>query len=131
MEFSSERTLQNEESGRSKFLQTQRPLFDRNRINLESYQLIYFTEPGIELQNESNIQKLRKIVDYTKIFTDSETCQRHFQEPCDATTFMICANNREEKLISQIHDQKHLHSIYIYYQGSCDQVRWTSKYKKV
>lgn len=131
MELFSERTLANEESNRTKFLQTQRVLFDRKRINLESHQLIYLTEAGIELQNSLNIDMLRTVVDYTKIFTDNDTFERYLQETCDITTFLICTNEQGKKLVPKIHEQKNLCSIYIYHQNNYDQLSWTLEYKKV
>lgn len=131
MNFFSKRTFPSDESNRTKFLQTQRLVFDRKSINLESYQLIYLAEPTIELQDKFNIQMLRKIVDYTRIFTDSETCWRYLEETCGITTFMICTNEQGKKLIPKIYKQKNICSIYVYCENSCDNLSWTSRFEKV
>lgn len=131
MEWSCEKTSLNEESRRIKVLQTQRLLFDRTRINLESHQLIYLSEPGIGSEDKLDAQMLRNMVDYTRVFVDVEACQHYLENTCDTTTFLICSNRQGERLVPEIHQRKNIHFIYIHCENSRENLSWTSKFEKV
>ena len=131
MEFSCEKTSLNEDSRRIKVLQAQRLLFDRTQINLESHQLIYLSDPAIGLQDKLDVQMLRNIVDYSRVYVDIEACQHYLENTCDTTTFLICANRQGERLIPKIHKQKNIHFIYIQCENNRENLSWTSKFEKV
>jgi len=103
---------------------------DNNRqVNLESHQLVWL-DPDFNQKNATNIEHLRKIVDYTKLFESSEDCLKYIKQTQDTTTFLVCTKELAQEYIPQIHHFKHVLKIYITTDIE-NQQKWFSNYSKV
>ncbi|CAF5160229.1 unnamed protein product, partial [Rotaria magnacalcarata] len=74
----------------------QHQIFDREKINLESHQLVWL-DPTVDRNQESDtlasLENLRKIVDYTKLFNNVEQCQQFIEQTKTTTTFIITSDD--------------------------------------
>ncbi len=84
----------------------------RRQINLESYQLVWL-DPDFNRKNDTSIESLRNIVDYTKVFDNSDDCLEYIKQTQDSTTFVVCTKQLAQEFISQIHPLKHIFKIYV------------------
>lgn len=107
-------------------------VFDRERENSESHQLIWL-ESNIHTSGKSTITiaELRKIVDYTKLFDDIEECIYFIERTTHIATFIVTSDDLGQLLISKIHDQSNIKSIYIFCQSLQFHQQWASKHLKV
>ncbi|CAF1421683.1 unnamed protein product, partial [Didymodactylos carnosus] len=109
-------------------------VFDREKVNLESHQLVWF---GLNVdRNEKSdtivtLEGLRKIVDYTKIFDDVEQCQQYIEQTKDTITFLVTSDHRGEQLVSRVHNLNRVSSIYIYCLNKEYHQKWASNYSKI
>ena len=92
--------------------------FDRSRVNLESHQLIWCDTNVNSLVRQSEslvtIDKLRQIVDYTKLYDNANECLQYVEQTKDLKTFLVCSEQSAEKLVPQMHEWRNIRSIYIY-----------------
>jgi hypothetical protein len=109
--------------------------FDRKRVNLESHQLVWC---DANVNNHSDygttitVEKLRKIVDYTKLVDAVGECQSYLENQNDnSTTFLVASGQLGEILIPRIHQLEKVLQIYIYCHNKEYHQQWASKYKKV
>lgn len=110
--------------------------FDRNRINLEDHQLIWCDANINDLVNQSEslitISKLRKIVDYTKLFDNVNECLQYVEQTKNTNTFLVCSEQFVEKLASGTHGLKNIKTIYVYYSKNEPHLeQWSSDYARV
>ncbi|CAF4271617.1 unnamed protein product [Rotaria magnacalcarata] len=112
----------------------QRQIFDREKINLESHQLVWL-DPTVDRNQESDtlasLENLRKIVDYTKLFNNVEQCQQFIEQTKTTTTFIITSDDLDEQLVSNVYNLKNVYSIYIYNTTNNYQQEWISNYSKI
>jgi len=109
-------------------------MFNRERMNLEPHQLVWCdSNINIMVNTESvvNLEGLRKIVDYTKLFDNLEECQRYLTEATDSATFLVCSGELGEKIIPEIHQLGNIRSIYIYCRDKDHHQQWSSQSTKV
>ncbi|CAF0839553.1 unnamed protein product [Didymodactylos carnosus] len=109
--------------------------FDRNRINLEAHQLIWcdanINDPVNQSESLITIGKLRKIVDYTKLFDNVNECLQYMEQTKDTNTFRVCSEQFVEKLASGTHELKNIKTIYIYYSKNEPHLeQWSSDYAR-
>ncbi|CAF0914997.1 unnamed protein product [Adineta ricciae] len=103
--------------------------FDRERINLESHQLMFLnTEPD---QLLFTLNQLRQIVDHTRITDTIDETLQAIQQTTDTTTFLICFVHLGEILIPQIHTFENVRSIYIYCHSQPYDEQWLNEYPKI
>ncbi|CAF1612238.1 unnamed protein product [Didymodactylos carnosus] len=78
--------------------------FNRERMNLESHQLIWLDENvnSSEYENQRITTTLRKIVDYTKVFHSTDECQQHIQQTKYSRTFVVSSGQMTEMILPQI-----------------------------
>lgn len=93
--------------------------FDRDTINLEPYQLIWFDTNMNKTGNDTTVvlTRMREVVDYTRLFVDFEECLHFIKKTEDTKTFFICSSNHDKVLLSQINDLKNVCTIYILCQN--------------
>ncbi|CAF3375458.1 unnamed protein product [Rotaria socialis] len=112
----------------------QRHIFDREKINLESHQLVWL-DPTVDRNQESDalasLENLRKIVDYTKLFNNVEQCQQFIEQTKVTTTFITTSDDLGEQLVSNVYNLKNVYSIYIYNTTNNYQQEWISNYSKI
>lgn len=107
-------------------------LFDRERLNLESHQLVGCDIHILgDLTEDTTLAALRQIVDYTKLFGSGESCKHYLQETQHIVSFLICSDKIGEHLIPEIHHFHNIRSIYVYSQNSEYHQQWPSQYTKV
>ena len=86
--------------------------FDRNLVNLESHQLVWLASKDIH--NQVPIEILRKKVDYTKLFEDSEACAEYMNNSKEILTFMIISEKISEDILSCINNVSQVLGVYIH-----------------
>lgn len=109
-------------------------ILDRERINLEPHQLVWCgCNVNIMLNKKSviDLERSRKIVDYTKLFDDVEECQRYLTNTMDSVTFLVCSTELERKKIEEIHLLTHVRSIYISCEDNDQDPQWFTRLTKV
>ncbi|UJR11417.1 hypothetical protein I4U23_015597 [Adineta vaga] len=107
-------------------------LFDRERLNLESHQLVWCDNHVHDgLNGDLTISKLREIVDYTKFFDNQDSCKHYLQESQYVVCFLVCSDNIGKQLIPEIHHLQNIRSIFVYSQNSEHLQSWPSSYTKV
>ncbi|CAF1462512.1 unnamed protein product, partial [Didymodactylos carnosus] len=113
---------------------TRPTVFNRERVNLESHQLVWL-DPNVNNSNESEssitIEDLRKIIDYTKLFDNVEECQQYIVQTKDTTTFLVISEQLGQILIPQIHHLKNIWIIYVYCHNTEYHQPWASHYSKI
>ncbi len=115
--------------------QCHRQLFDRECVNLESHQLIFFDKNAnnIEQQHETlfTLEELRKIVNYTKFINNVDEVLQHIEQTKDTTTFLVCSGSLGQIIVPQIHDLNNIQSIYVYCHNKQYYKQWSEDYYKV
>jgi hypothetical protein len=107
-------------------------LFDRERYNLESHQLICCdTNTQNSITRDITLSELRQIIDYTKCFDNDKSCKRYLEETQHIVSFLICSDNISTQLIPEIHHLQNIRSIYVYSPNSEHHQQWSSEYVKV
>jgi hypothetical protein len=87
-----------------------RTIFDRERLNLDSYQLIWFGACS-----RIRIENLRKIIDYTKVFDNAHECRKYIEDTNNSTTtFLVCSTLVAEKIILQVECFESVKAIYVW-----------------
>ncbi|CAF4059940.1 unnamed protein product [Rotaria sordida] len=104
-------------------------LFNRERVNLESHQLIWLDANW--KKDKTTLENLRKIVDYTKIFDNMDECLVYINQTDTTVTFLICSGQMGETFTSKVHHFDSIYAIYIYCQNKEYHQKWASKYSKV
>ncbi len=102
-------------------------ILDRQKINLESHQLVWLGELVVPIEN------LRNIIDYIKVFIDIEDCRRHIEQTKESKTFLVCSLQYGHNILSQVHDLDNVVAIYFFYQKNTN-MEWPSSsitYSKV
>ena len=81
-------------------------IFDRDVINLESYQLVWLDidANGTSEETEVLLAKLRNIIDYTQIFVNPEECLQYIKKTEDTTTFFVGSNIHDATILSKMSD---------------------------
>jgi hypothetical protein len=106
-----------------------RHIFTQRQINLEMHQLIWL-DPNFSMRSNVNVESLRNIVDYTKIFDNSENCVDCIKQTQDTNTFLVCTEELAHEFIPRIHNLKHILKIYVISQPENHQ-KMFSCYSKV
>ena len=87
--------------------------FDREKVNLELYQLVWVDEKNSTSPDKITLRRLRKIIDYLKVFSNVTDCQDYLNETVDTTTFLVISfEELNKELLPQIQDRKNIWSIY-------------------
>ncbi|CAF0824845.1 unnamed protein product [Didymodactylos carnosus] len=112
-----------------------RQLFDRARVNLESYQLLWL-DANVHNDDDHKItlESLRKIVDYAKLFDNVEECRQFLEnaQDCAITTFLVVSDDLAEILLSKVHHLKNVSTVYIYgYNTKLSPQQWACNYSKI
>ena len=96
-----------------------RHLFNRERVNLESYQLVWLDDNVNNNKKDitGTLEGLRIIIDYTKLFDNAEECRQFIEQTKDTTTFLICSGQLGQGFVPEIYHLKKIWSIYIYCQN--------------
>jgi hypothetical protein len=115
-----------------------RPSLKRERIKLESHQLVWLASdlPMFNIENSDKSVKFknfREFVDKTLIFNNVEHCQEYLQqsEKDGTTTFLVCCDPHAEILIPQLSDYKNIRSIYIVCQNQKEYLPWAANNPEV
>jgi hypothetical protein len=87
-------------------------ILDRNFVNLESHQLVWLAPQ--HRHNLVPIETLREIIDYTKLFEDTEACEEYINNSNRIITFMIISDEINQEILSRIHNLTHVLGIYIH-----------------
>lgn len=110
-------------------------VFDRDRINLDSHQLVWLDANVYNAGDENStttIASLRQIIDYTKLFDTVESCQQYLENKQNTSqTFLVTSGQLGEILIPKIHHLDNIIIVYVYCQNKDYHQTWTSKYPKV
>ncbi|CAF1477813.1 unnamed protein product [Didymodactylos carnosus] len=77
------------------------------------------------------VEKLRKLVHYTKIFDNTQACKDYIERTKYLTTFLVISFEYAEIIVPQIHHFESIQSIYIYFVDKEHQQQWISDYSKV
>jgi hypothetical protein len=107
--------------------QRHRFIFDREKINLESHQLVWLGQPIV-----SN-NTLRNIIYYTKVFVDVKDCRQHIEQTKEFRTFLVCFLEHIDYIISYVHNLENVSKIYIYdeQKADLDKLSTLATYSKV
>lgn len=111
--------------------------FNREQFNLEPHQLVWCSSKINDkfISNKSiTLQRLREIVDYTKLFqNDVKDCVKHLELTTDSVTFLVCSDGIAEKLLARVHDFKSVRIIYVYCCNTDEDnyKSWSSSFTKV
>ncbi|CAF1177722.1 unnamed protein product [Didymodactylos carnosus] len=73
-------------------IQERRLVFSRERVNLESHQLIWFDTNVNSLTTSERafiVDRLRKVVDYTKLFDNCKDCREFIESTKGVVTFVV------------------------------------------
>ncbi|CAF1303153.1 unnamed protein product [Adineta steineri] len=120
----------------SKSNETQRcpQFFSRERINLESHQLILLSKSIDQTEQDEILftsNQLRQIVDYTKRMDNIEETLQFIEATKDTITFLICSGSLGQIIIPQIHTLKNIRSIYVYCRNQQYHKQWSIEYPKI
>jgi hypothetical protein len=132
----SQNLIVNNSSDRELIIEKQQEgrVFNRERVNLESHQLVWCNiNVNITTNAEpiATLEDLRKIVDYTKLFNSVEECQQHLTQTTDSVTFLVCSDELGKKMIPEIYQLNNISSIYIYCRDINYHNGWFSNFTKV
>jgi hypothetical protein len=105
--------------------------FNRERVNLETHQLIWCDEIDDNSEYSVSADELRKIVDYTRLYNDVQECQQHLKRTSDTTTFLVCSCMIGKRLIPIIHKLKNIRLIYVFCHNKQIHQEWNNSYNKV
>ena len=98
--------------------------FNREHVNLESYQLVWLDSNLNEQSSSTNakvsLHDLRKIIDYTKRFCNMEECFDYLNQTQDCKTLLICTDESIVDAISSSQQPKNLRGIYILCENQKD-----------
>ncbi|CAF1506554.1 unnamed protein product [Adineta ricciae] len=109
-------------------------ILNRERINLESYQLIWLdsnTHSVINNDTAVTLTNLRKIVDYTKLYNEKEECIQYIKQTSNTTTFLVCSGSLGEQTIPIVHSMNNIWTIYIFCQNKDYHEKWATNYSKI
>jgi hypothetical protein len=84
---------------------------DREFINIESHQLVWL---GMNESFSPSIQDLRRIVDYTKLFSTADKCLEYIERTKNTATFIVCSREFGSILTSKLHNYEYISKIYVY-----------------
>ncbi|CAF3300187.1 unnamed protein product [Rotaria sp. Silwood2] len=96
----------------------QQLIFDRSCVNLESNQIVWLNSNNKNI--ESITTNFRLLVDYIKQLSNVADCYDYIQRTQDIGTILVCSGSSSESIIPQVHDLKHLWSIYIEHYNPCE-----------
>jgi hypothetical protein len=89
---------------------------DRNFVNLESHQLVWLgSQHG---HNSVSIETLREIIDYTKLFENTQACEEYIKSSNDTTTFLMISDEINQEIIPRVHNLDQVLGIYIHSTSS-------------
>ncbi len=102
-------------------------ILDREKINLESNQLVWL---GQSIVSDDN---LRNIIYYTKVFTDVKDCLQHIEQTKEFHTFLVCFLEHTDYIIPYVHNLENVTKIYVYDEQNSDvgKVSTLAAYSKV
>jgi len=90
---------------------SRRFVLDREFINIESHQLVWL---GMNKSFSPSIQDLRRIVDYTKLFSIADKCLEYIERTKNTATFIVCSREFGSILTSKLHNHEYISKIYVY-----------------
>jgi hypothetical protein len=90
---------------------SRRFVLDREFINIESHQLVWL---GMNESFSPSIQDLRRIVDYTKLFSTADKCLEYIERTKNTATFIVCSREFGSVLTSKLHNHEYISKIYVY-----------------
>jgi hypothetical protein len=115
--------------------------FDRNEVNLESYQLIWADRQleEIEINEEelfSTLKKFRELVNHTKAFDHWRICFNYIQKKkADTFTFLVCSAAYAKDLVPKLcpFTEAKVWKVYVYCaEGDRhNQFEWLEDYNRV
>jgi len=84
--------------------------FNRN-YNLEPHQAIWLGVPAYDI----TIDRLRQIVDYSKMFLDADLCKQFLSKTLNTVTFLVWSDavGSQRKLLDELLDMQNIRRIYI------------------
>jgi hypothetical protein len=111
-----------------------RTVFNHERINLESHQLIWLDSNVYDVSHDDTavtLKNLRKIIDYTKLYNNSEESIQYIKQTSNTVTFLVCSGRLGQQIVPIVHQMKHIWTIYIYCQNKSYHKLWAAEYPKV
>lgn len=78
-----------------------------------------------------HIDKLRSVVNYLKLFDDTDACMKYITAVKQEQIFFIISGRTGKHIIPLIHNTSQLNSIYIFCIKDQSHKKWSSKYSKV
>ena len=104
--------------------------FDRQRINLESHQIVWCDvarDKSLAEEETPEIDnRLRKIVDYTRFFNDVTECEEYLEDTSETDTFLICFGEVGKILMTRC-DQWEIRSMYIICRNDEEYGYWSEQ----
>ncbi len=87
---------------------------NREQVNLEAFQLVWI-DPDF-IANDLTLEKLRQIIDCTKIFNNIEDCLQYIKNTKKTIkTFLVCTKELGQELLSQLHShEENIQKTYTY-----------------
>jgi hypothetical protein len=107
---------------------------NREKINLESHQLVWLDVKvhDHEYQDTTvNLEGLRKIIDYTKLFDNIQDCKEYLERTDNGLTYLVISESLGQTFIPHVHDIESVFKIYLYCQNKEYHQQWTSNHSKV
>jgi hypothetical protein len=89
-------------------------VLNREQLNLETHQLVWL-DPEF-LKNGITSERLRQIIDYTKIFDNIDDCLGYIEKTKNRNqTFLICTKVLSEELLTRLHSiDYNIYKTYVY-----------------
>lgn len=103
---------------------------DIDDTETEIFCIIWLDSNPAETRNTE--QKLRSIVNHLKKFQDAELCQNYIEKRSkNDRLIMIVSGQLGQEIVPNIHNFRHIISIYVYCMNKARYEQWAGKYKKV
>lgn len=101
--------------------------------HLETFSLLWIKDEVSKTEkSHNNEQKLRTIINHLKIFDSTDECHQYIQSRSKEDRFLLIINDRfDRELISTIHDNYQVSSIYIYCSNENKIKQWSKGFSKV
>ncbi|CAF1488828.1 unnamed protein product, partial [Didymodactylos carnosus] len=106
---------------------------DRNKVNLESHQLVWLDANVNNSEHEDTtvtLAGLRKIIDYTKLFDNISECKEYLKSTENGSTFLVTSGSFGQTFVPEIHEVEIIYKIYVYCGNKEFHQKWASKYSK-
>jgi plasmid stabilization system protein ParE len=101
--------------------------------NLETFSLLWLdTDVNATEENRQAQLQLRQIINHLKTFDNSQQCHQYILSiPAQDRVVLIVSGRLGRQLVPQIHDLRHISSIYVYCRDKEGNERWAKGFNKV